>query len=100
MTSSEIADLFREYSEPDEYEMSYQLNLLRWGEIQRVGHGYDAYVNYGCRCSVCRAANRDYMRGYLARRYGHVTKRAYRCGSCGGAGHSARTCDAEMARVA
>jgi hypothetical protein len=23
-------------------------------------HGYSAYVNYGCRCAICRAAKADY----------------------------------------
>ena len=94
-----IDDLFREYSEPDEFVSQYQLELFAWAQIQRQGHGYVAYVEYGCRCSICRAANRDYMRGYLARRYGKTTTRAYHCGQCGAEGHSARTC-AAIARAA
>jgi hypothetical protein len=92
-----IHELFAEFSQPDEFHVQAQLELFVWARIQHVGHGYDAYVNYGCRCSVCREANRDYMRGYLSRRYGHVTERGYRCGSCGGAGHSARTCAVQVA---
>lgn len=87
-----VLEMFTALSSPDAFDAQYQLELFAWAAIERVGHGYDAYVNYGCRCAICRAANRDYMRGYLARRYGHVTKREYRCSGCGAMGHSARTC--------
>ena len=94
-----IDDLFREFSEPDAFTSQYQLELFAWAQIQRQGHGYVAYTTYGCRCAECRKANRDYMRGYLARRYGKTTTRAYRCGQCGENGHSAPTCE-QMQRAA
>jgi hypothetical protein len=90
-----IDDLFREFSEPDEFHVAAQLELFAWAQIQRQGHGYVAYTTYGCRCGECRQANREYMRGYLARKYGKTTTRAYRCGQCGENGHNANTCMAE-----
>lgn len=95
-----IAELFVEFSRADEFTVQAQLELFAWAQINRQGHGYVSYTTYGCRCAVCRAANRDYMRGYLARRYGKVKTRVYRCGQCGGNGHSAKTCEVEVSRAA
>mgnify|MGYP006138133769 CR=1 FL=1 len=95
-----IDELFREYSEPDEFEYQAQLELFAWARIQHVGHGYLAYIKFGCRCETCRAGARDHMRAWNMKRLGKTSVRAYRCGSCGGVGHSARTCAAEMARAA
>ena len=94
-----IDDLFREYSEPDEFVSQYQLELFAWGHIQHVGHGYTAYTKYGCRCDICRVGNRDHLRAWNMQRLGKTTTRAYHCGQCGAEGHSARTC-AAIARAA
>ncbi len=95
-----IAEMFAEYSAPDEFHVQAQLELFAWARIQHVGHGYLAYIKFGCRCSVCRAGNRDHLRAWTRHRLGKTTTRALRCGQCSELGHNARTCAAAIARAA
>jgi hypothetical protein len=93
MVRADILDLFASYSEPDEFTAQYQLELFAWARVQHGTHSYGTYINHGCRCDICRADYRRYIRG---KRYGATVTRSYHCGQCGEDGHNARTCSAEQ----
>ena len=91
-----IDELFRSYSEPDEFAVQVQLELFAWARKQHAlsvaPHNYGTYINLGCRCDWCRAAYRVYIRKYRSTTKTHV------CGQCGVLGHNRRTC--QQARAA
>lgn len=100
-----IEEMFREYSEADEFVAQAQLEFFWALKLEAKREHNEMSRNAKQAYDLKRRLRPErvvYLRDWHRARRNRLKpgKRSYRCSSCGGMGHNARACERQQARAA